>query len=234
MLEDVTAILLCGGKGERLRPFTETVPKPLVPLAGKPLLEHLMHYLAYAGIHKFVLCVGYKGEAIEAFLAEHRDEGWDAVCVDSGDATMTDRINDARVHVPGRALICYGDTLANVDLAALGAAHRRAGAEMTMTTYPLHSPFGIVEIEPGGVVSGFSEKPRLPHWINIGFMLCNPAALDHATRGTDMVPFLSDMARRRWLHAYKHEGRHLTVNTEKERQIAETLVVDFYTLPKQD
>src|SRR6266542_2865983 len=95
-MNSVTAVLLCGGKGERLMPFTENVPKPMVPLNGQPLLYHLMKHLWSGGISRFVICVGYKVEIIEAFVADQRNPGWEAVCVDSGDASMTDRILDAR------------------------------------------------------------------------------------------------------------------------------------------
>src|SRR6266852_9038387 len=98
---ELTAILLCGGKGERLKPFTETLPKALVPLNGEPLLSHLLRYLSSAGVSRFVVCVGHKAEAIESFLSEQRAQPWQITCVDSGDASMTDRLLDARPHIQG-------------------------------------------------------------------------------------------------------------------------------------
>lgn len=229
MANDVTAIILAGGKGERLRPFTDSLPKPLVPLAGEPLLGHLLRFLAQAGVTRMVVCTGYKAEAIEAWLADHADPAWDLTLVDSGDATMTDRLVDARAHVPGRALVCYGDTLANVDVPDLLRAHEAAGRPATIAVYPLHSPFGIVDLGEGDQVSGFREKPRLPYWINIGFLLCDPEVLAALPRGLDMVSFLEGLAGRGELLAYRHQGRHLTVNTEKERQQAEQEIT-FFTL----
>lgn len=228
-MSDLTAILLCGGKGERLRPFTETLPKALVPLNGEPLLWHLLRYLAAEGVSRFVACVGYKAEAIEGFLGERGEPSWDVACVNSGDASMTDRILDARGHVRGRALICYGDTLANVDVRGLLESHRASGALATLTTYPLHSPFGIVRFDESGRVSDFAEKPELPYWINIGFIVCEPEALGHLRRGSDMPSFLSSLAAAGGLHAYRHTGKHLTVNTEKERADAEVEMVEFFT-----
>jgi glucose-1-phosphate cytidylyltransferase len=232
-MRDVTAILLCGGKGERLRPLTESVPKPLVPLRGKPLLEHLLTYLHAEGFRRFVLCVGYKAEMVEAFLAEHRLPGAETVCVNSGErASITDRLFDARAHVPERALVCYGDTLANVDFTELRRTHVDAGLDATLTVHPLQSPFGIVEVTEDGRVTGFSEKPVLPHWINIGFLLCEPAALARLRRGSDMPDYLAKLAADRRLGVHRHRGRHLTVNTEKDRGEAELLITDFYTLPR--
>lgn len=228
-LADLTAVLLVGGKGERLRPFTETMPKALVPLMGRPLLYHLLKALSLAGISRFVLCVGYKAEAIEQFAREEAEPSWHITLVNSGDASMTDRLLDARAHVPGPALVCYGDTLANVDLAALHHQHQASGALITLSTYPLYSPFGIVEFNDARRVSGFAEKPRLPYWINIGYMLCQPAAFDAIERGSDMPAFLSGLAEAGRLSAYTHEGKHLTVNTEKDRAVAEMEMVEFFT-----
>src|SRR4051812_6056151 len=177
-MTDLTAVLLCGGKGERLKPFTDTLPKALVPLKGEPLLYHLLRYLAASGVGRFVVCVGHKAEAIERFIEERREPSWEIACVNSGEASMTTRILDARPYLRGRTLICYGDTLANVDLADLQRRHQASGALATLTSYPLYSPFGIVDFDESKRVSAFAEKPRLPYWINIGFILCEPAALD--------------------------------------------------------
>src|SRR6185295_10531370 len=94
-VSELTAILLCGGKGERLRPFTESLPKALVPLNGDPLLAHLLRYLSTAGVRRFIVCVGYKAEAIKKFLHESPYSETEVACIDSGDVSMTDRILDA-------------------------------------------------------------------------------------------------------------------------------------------
>ncbi len=228
-MSDLTAILLCGGKGERLKPFTDSMPKALVPLNGRPLLYHLLKYLGSAGVRRFVICVGYKAEAIESFIRENADPAWEMTCVNSGDVSMTDRILDARPHVHGQAIICYGDTLANVDLPALREEHAARGALVTLTTYPLHSPFGIVDVDAEKRITNFVEKPCLPYWINIGFMLCEPEAFDSLNPQSDMIEFLSGLARRGALYAHQHAGKHLTVNTEKDRALAETQLIEFFT-----
>jgi glucose-1-phosphate cytidylyltransferase len=229
-MSEVTAVLLCGGQGQRLRPFTDTLPKALVPLNGKPLLYHLLHCLAAGGVKRFVACVGYKAEAIENFLHEVQVPDWDITCVNSGDASMTQRLLDARTYIPGRALICYGDTLANVDLESLRRQHEASAALLTLTVYPLHSPFGIVTFDERNRIQSFAEKPRLPHWINIGFMLCEPAAFAFLRPGIDMPLFLSSLVEAGAARAYRHEGKHLTINTEQDRQSAEKQIVHFYTL----
>jgi NDP-sugar pyrophosphorylase family protein len=99
----------------------------------------------------------------------------------------------------------------------------------TVTVYPLRSPFGIIQADDSGRVNDFTEKPRLPYWINIGFILCDPGAFQYLQPNSDMVNFLSTMAEDRILFAYQHTGKHLTVNTEKDRAAAETEMVEFYT-----
>ena len=101
---------------------------------------------------------------------------------------------------------------------------------MTMTVYPLHSPFGIVSFEDSRRVMDFAEKPRLPYWINIGFMVAEPEAFNYLQRGSDMQAFLSALAQAGAIYAYQHEGRHVTINTENDRETAETEMVEFFTL----
>jgi hypothetical protein len=100
-----------------------------------------------------------------------------------------------------------------------------------MTIYRLPSPYGVVRVDKSGSVSRFEEKPLLPHWINIGFLLCDPKKTEEALfAAPDMVPFLESLAAARQLNAYKHLGKHLTVNTEKERQLAEVEVLRFFSV----
>jgi glucose-1-phosphate cytidylyltransferase len=234
-LADTTALILAGGRGERLLPFTASVPKPLVPLRGRPLLEHLLRYLAGAGLRRFVLCTGYRSDAVSAFAETLRSELPDLTCSDAGpDASMTDRLAAARALSGKRALVCYGDTLANVDLGALHAAHLASGRLATLTVYPLRSAFGIVEADATDRVLAFREKPELPYWINIGFLLCERAALDAIRPESDMPALLAGLAADGRLGAYRHTGTHLTVNTPRERAAAEAELVNFYTLPEQE
>ena len=232
-MNETTAVILCGGRGERLKPFTDHVPKPLVPLNGQPLLRHLTNHLFRFGIHHFVFCTGYKAEALEAFVNEGFPEGCTAVCSNTGeDAGMTHRLKSAALHVPAKAIVCYGDTVANVDIAALSQTHTASGAIATMTVHALQSPFGIVRFDELGRVNAFEEKPQLPYWINIGYLLCESGFLDTITPAQeDMPQLLKRLADGNELGAYMHKGKHLTVNTEKEREQADIEVIDIFTMP---
>jgi len=229
-MSKLCAVILCGGRGERLRPFTETLPKSLVPINGHPLLYHLLSYLFANKVGSAVLCTGFKAESIESFLREQGRPDWKVDCINSGEASMTDRILDAARQNDGPYLICYGDTLANVNLNELRKAHIESGALATVTVYPMHSPFGIVSFDESNRVEAFAEKPVLPYWINIGYLICEPEALRHIQPGSDMPQFLSSLARSRELAVFKHDGKHLTVNTEKDRAEAEAQAIEFFTL----
>jgi glucose-1-phosphate cytidylyltransferase len=229
-MRNLSAIVLCGGKGERLRPFTDSVPKTLVPLKERPLLHHLLRSLYQAGIRHFVLCVGHKAEAIEKFIRDSTPTAWRIDCVNSGDASMSDRILHALEYVSGPVLICYGDTIANINIGALQTEHKASKALATLTVYPLHSQFGIVEVGNDGRVIDIVEKPVLPHWINIGYMICEPEAFQCLCPETDLPTFAATLAKAGKLHAYQHHGKHATVNTEKERREAEEEMLEFFTV----
>jgi NDP-sugar pyrophosphorylase family protein len=230
LITETTAILLCGGRGERLRPFTDSLPKAMVPLRGEPLLAHLLKFLSAAGIKRFVICVGYKAAVIEEFVQAHRLPDCEVICVNSGDATMTRRLKDARVHVTGRAIVCYGDTLANVDLRALHKEHQTNGALATLTVYPMPTSFGVVGFDGNKRINSFTEKPHLPYWINIGFLLCESEAFNYLNPNLGFPEFLSSLAAQDKLCAYQHNGKHLTINTEKERDDAESGMIEFFTV----
>ena len=86
-MSEPTAVILCGGRGERLKPLTDNLPKALVPVCAKPLLYHLMDYLSHSGISRFVLCLGHKAECFEQFVTEYAAPFWNVTCVNSGDAS---------------------------------------------------------------------------------------------------------------------------------------------------
>lgn len=229
--ENLTAVLLCGGKGERLRPFTENCPKPLVPLLDKPLLQHLVEFLCHQGIRRFVFCVGYKAEMIRDYVDKNLSaNGLEIEISDEGEeATIAERIAATVNIVNGPALVCYGDTIANVSIEELCAFHNQHGLDTTVTVFPFRSSFGIVDLS-GPHAIGFREKPNLPYHINIGFFIFSGESVRDLAEFDDLTLYLDGLARQSKLTAYPHPGKHLTVNTEKERQSAESEIIELYTL----
>jgi glucose-1-phosphate cytidylyltransferase len=167
-----SVIILCGGRGTRLQEHTQSIPKPLVEIGGRPILWHVMQIYIAQGFKRFLLLTGYKGEQLEDFAADERwPEGVSVTCLPTGDDTPT----GARVRQAAAALadetFCatYADGVADIDLHALLNYHRSSNAKATMTVVRPELQFGVAELNGDGVVRGFTEKPRSEHWVNGGF-----------------------------------------------------------------
>jgi glucose-1-phosphate cytidylyltransferase len=219
-------VILCGGRGTRLREKTESVPKPLVEIGGRPILWHVIGIYAAQGFDRFLLATGYLGEQIERFVA---DERWPAPvsveCVDTGADTPTGGRIAALSERLGDGTFCatYADGVADVDLGALLDEHRAGGALATVTVVRPHLQWGVAELD-GDEVTGFVEKPRSEHWINGGFFCFEPGALDHV--GPDSVlerEPLEALAAARRLRAYRHESFWDCMDTYKDAVLLDDL-----------
>lgn len=215
-----TTVILCGGRGTRLQEHTQSIPKPLVEIGGRPILWHVMQIYASQGLRRFVLCLGYKAELIERFVAEQTwPEGVEVVCVDTGLDTPTGgRIKRAREHV-GEGTFCatYADGVGDVDLAELIATHRRHGRLATMTVVRPELQFGICEMDGDGRIAGFHEKPRSDHWINGGFFCFEDGVFDYLDDQCvlEREP-LAGLAGDGQLQAYRHTGFWDCMDTYKD------------------
>jgi glucose-1-phosphate cytidylyltransferase len=213
-------VILCGGRGTRLQERTREMPKPLVEIGGRPILWHVMQLYLVQGLTDFLLCTGYRGEDIEAFVAaEPWPEGVTVRCVDTGAETPT----GGRVHriAPeldgGTFCLTYADGVADIDLQELLAHHRGHGDLATVTVVRPALPFGVAEIGEGDRVATFHEKPRSEHWINGGFFCCEPGVLDYVTDSSvlEREP-LEGLAADGHLHAYRHTGFWECMDTYKD------------------
>lgn len=223
--ETLTAILLVGGKGTRMYPSTD--PKCLADLNGKAMLFHIMEWIGKC-VTGFVLCLGYRPDAIkEACARRYVLAGSNIEFSDAGeDASQSRRILEASKMVRGRLLVCYGDEVAQVPVDELLKFHRSKKALVTVTVHPLKSEFGIVESGRTGKVERMREKPVLPHWMNIGFMVWEREALVHL-EGRDLPDALNAVAKAGKLYAYRFEGNRVTANSEAERLKAEQAMLDW-------
>lgn len=218
-LEQLTAVVLCGGRGVRARPHSDEVPKPLLPVADRPVLAHLMELYAAQGVTRFVLAAGWLVGQVEAFAASLPAE-WDVTVVDTGEDTGTaGRILAVADLVDETFLANYADGLADVDLAALVSFHAAHPGTATLTTVPLPSPYGTLETADAGRVVTFREKPRLPHHrINGGWFVFDGAALDQFV-GDDLErDVLPHLGHRGELYAYPHDGFWQSMDTWKDAQ----------------
>jgi len=225
-MENMKVLILCGGKGERLKPLTESIPKPLVEIQGRPILSYLLSHFKSYGFQKFVIAVGYKSEAIvQYFKYNHRNLHIEIV--DSGDADIVKRIQDSSRYLSNDFIMAYGDTLADVDLDGLIRFHKDHGGDVSVTCYPLQSQFGVLEISDNGGVTSFVEKPVLDKWINIGYFYFSQRIMGKVKKHNSFLDFLHETIHEGNLYSYKHKGIHITVNTVKELQDAENNITQL-------
>lgn len=216
--------ILCGGRGARLQEHTESIPKPMVQIGGRPILWHVLMMHLRQGLREFVLLTGYRSAQIEAFV---RAAAWpadaDIRCLDTGVDTPTGgRLWRAAPELMGGAFyLAYADAVCDVDLAALRREHARAvgdGAVATMTVVRPRLPFGVARLADGGDrVAGFDEKPVSEQWVNAGFLVLEPAVL--ALLGPDAVLEREPLARLAAdgrLRAHRHAGFWHCMDTYKD------------------
>ncbi len=221
----VPVAILCGGKGTRMSESVETVPKPLVEIGGQPILWHVMSLYAAAGMTRFVLLTGHGADRIERFAAE-LPGGWDITCINTGPETPTGgRVARARGALEaGTFCLTYADGVADLDLGQLLEFHRGHGGAATITVAKPVNPWGVAQIGDDDRIAAFEEKPRLDAWVNGGFMVLEPRALEYI--GTDDIferAPLEGLAADGELYAFRHDGFWDCMDTYKDTQLLNEL-----------
>jgi glucose-1-phosphate cytidylyltransferase len=245
-MDKVKVVILAGGHGTRLAEETEARPKPMVEIGGRPILWHIMKLYAHYGFQEFVLCLGYKGEQIRQYFLDYetltRDvtvhlgrvprvtlhgddvESWTVTLADTGDSAMTGaRVKRVQRYVGDEPfLLTYGDGIADIDLRALFAFHRRHGRIGTVTGVRPASRFGEL-LTAGTQVIEFSEKPTTSHggYINGGFFVFDRAFFDYLTDADGCVlerEPLERLAKDGQLEMYPHDGYWQCMDTPRDLQ----------------
>ncbi len=178
---ELQAVILAGGKGERLRPFTDDRPKPMVPILEKPILEYQVRWLAAQGVKRVVMSCGYRHEVIQDYFG-----GGERFGVDIRYAVEDEPLGrgggiklawNELAHSDAPVIATNGDIMTSFDLGAMLETHRRGNALASMLIVPFVSQYGIVDLasEDDGRVTGFRSEPVLPYWVNGGVYVLDQA-----------------------------------------------------------
>jgi len=239
-------VILCGGKGTRLREETEYRPKPMVPIGQHPVLWHIMKYYAHFGFQDFVLCLGYKGDQIKnyfqnylwnvsdvtitlgrnshlTFHNRHNEEDWKVTLAETGyDSLTATRITQIKKYIPeGESfMLTYGDGLSNININALTDCHIESNKICTLSAVHPAGRFGSLTIKPDGNIHRFSEKPQVEEtYVNGGYMVCNYQIFSYLEKYSNVMlerEPMEELVNDHQLNSYRHEGWWQPMDTYQE------------------
>ena len=244
------AVILAGGLGSRIAEETESKPKPMVEIGGKPILWHIMKTYSSYGVNDFIICCGYKGYVIKEYFKNYfihmsditfsmnnnqmevhnnTAEPWKVTCVDTGDTTMTGgRLKRIYNYIKNEDAFCmtYGDGVGNINISDLISFHKKHGKKATLTATRPSARYGALKFGPNDMVSQFEEKPvGEGSWINGGYFVLHPSVIDlikeDKTSWEDEP--LTNLSQSKELMAFKHEGFWMPMDTLREKIILNKL-----------
>ena len=242
-------VLFCGGLGMRMREYSESIPKPMVPIGYRPILWHVMRYYAHFGHTDFVLCLGYRGDSIKRYFLDYEEwhsndfvlsnggseiellssdiDEWRITFVDTGlHANIGERLRAVRPHLDGEDLFLanYSDGLSDVPIDRVVDFHQRSGAVASfVSAAPSHS-FHVVTASDDGVVKAIDDATTAGIRVNAGFFVMSSGIFDVLGPGEELVhePF-ARLIDRSALTTYRHDGFFVPMDTFKDRQQLEDL-----------
>jgi len=241
-------IVLAGGLGTRLSEYTETIPKPMVSIGGRPILWHIMRTYARFGHKDFYLALGYRAEIIKEYFLHYRSlnadfsvdlatgavtphqvdaADWRVTLVHTGLESMTGgRVKRLQPFIGAETcLLTYGDGVADIDLERLVAFHRSHGKLVTVTAVHPGARFGELEMQ-GDRVASFQEKPQTSQgWINGGFFVIEPGFFELIAGDATILERepLERAAQMGELMAFRHHGFWQCMDTKRDRDLLENL-----------
>ena len=213
-------ILLAGGFGTRLSEYTKTIPKPMINIAGKPMLLHIMKHYAKYDFKNFYIALGYKGEMIKKFFNKSFYD-WKVNLIETGENTMTGgRLKRLTKYIGNESfMMTYGDGLSNVNLKKLLSFHKKNKKLATLTAVRPPARFGAIKLK-GMYVNYFKEKSRLDEgWINGGFFVMEPEFLKLIKNDNTYLEKepLEKVTKKRQLAAFRHEGFWQCMDTKRDK-----------------
>ena len=218
-------IILAGGKGTRISELTKEIPKPMIKVAGKPILYHIMKHYSKHGFNEFILAVGYKKNIIYNYFKNKKFPNWKVSIVDTGQKTMTGgRLKRLKKFVDGETfMLTYGDGISDVNLKKLLNFHKKNNKISTLTSVRPPARFGAIKIS-GAKVTYFKEKSKLDEgWINGGFFVFEPEIFKYIRDDKTYLERepLQQISKKGQLLAYKHKGFWQCMDTLRDKNLME-------------
>ena len=226
-------IIVCGGRGKRMGKITNKIPKPLIKVGNKTIIEHKISYYKSQGIKNFVLCLGYKSKKIKNFL---KNKIPTSIFHDGGlHAGILKRIFQVKNYVKDNTIISYGDTLAQINFKDLLKNHKKSKCSLTIVAAPIQNPFGLVNWNSDGKATLFNEKPILNHYI--GYAVISPnffnklnTRISNLKDGAGIVKAIKYLIKRKQVNIYKFNNLQVTINSPDELKYARLNYKKYFTL----
>ena len=224
---NLSILILCGGKGLRLRPLTNDLPKPLVKINKKSILENIIHYFIKYRITNFIIATGYKNKLIDSFLNKKFKNKNIKIVYTGLNSDIVNRLKKTAEYSNKYFLVCYGDTMVDINLNKYIKFYLSNIDKITMASYQLKSSFGILDIAKNNDVKDFKEKPILDIWFNVGYFIFSSDKFKYFKQFKRFKNLLEFLARKKLMKTYKHRGNHITVNTLEELEKAKQQIKKF-------
>ena len=219
--KNLSVIILCGGKGKRLLPQTKKTPKPLIKINKKEILFHIIEHLKSYKLDDIILATGYKDSSFKKFQNTYSKKFKIKIVYSGVNSDILNRIQKCKSHLKENILICYGDTIVDLNIDRLISFFKKDFNKISLCSYNLTSQFGLMKIDNKGNIMSFKEKPKLDYYFNIGFFLLKKNNLKYFKNFKTFQSFLENKKSTKYLKSFKHVGKHITVNTIQELHEAE-------------
>jgi UDP-N-acetylglucosamine 2-epimerase (non-hydrolysing) len=224
-----TAIIIAGGKGTRLKQYTQTLPKPLIPINGIPLIERIIQWLKSNGVENLIVGVAYKKEMVKTFLGDGSKYGLKITYTEHDENGGTGDAFKAAIEQSGiqddNFYAMNGDQLTDLNLSIASKAHIKSKAFATLITVNLRTNFGIIKTSSNDNILEFQEKPEIENILmNSGIYIFNKAIKKYITGGSIERDTFKKLAKKRKIKSFHHQGLWSTVNDEKQLKKMKTYI----------
>ena len=220
-------VILCGGKGIRAFPFTEYLPKPMLPVNGSPIIMHVIKSFLAQGFDEVILAAGYRKDVLYDYF-EGKEIGAKVQIVDTGDETDTGgRVLAVREYVGDTFIVTYSDGLCDVPLDKLIEFHNSHDGLATITAVSMYSQYGVLDVNSSGRVTALREKPLLrEHWINAGFIVFDKKVFDHWEGENLESDVFAHLIEKDLVYTYRHDGFFKSLDSYKDQREFEEITKD--------